>query len=1183
VGHSVIPRDVACCEVTVNLPSFAATANVHGDYRDSVFVVDDLTKHPDLKNRPYVTEFPNGRYYAGVPITSSSGINIGAYCILDDQPRVGISEQDLTFMRDMSQTVMTHLETVRALSEREQNNQMVAGLGDFVRNAPDWQHKGGAQHEALTSTNMPLKDESGDRDPSRKVAYSLPQALKEGIASPLPQTPSSTSHSYFDKRTAVDQQSPHDSAEGVPTPFPTSTPYESLASAPLQSPLELPHSRASSCGSAGSARKQTSPRRRDSLTEDQSTYQRAAEIMCQSLSIDGVAFLDMSIDTYCGLVQSVDSTTEDSSMNSESAHDEPLPETNKPCKVLGCAEVVADGEVNEVQAYRNQHAKVLTETFVRRLLKRNPNGKIWSFGEDFVTHSEDGYSTDNASGDSDRAGMPYTPITTRRKSSRRQRRGDGENLQRAFPGARCIALHGIWDHARHRWSVASLYWTFDPLRVLSPETEMHFVTAFSDIVVAETRRLEASTSDRSKSDFISSVSHELRSPLHGILGSVEILAGETLDNTAATLVEQISSCGHSLLEIIDHLLDFSNLRQQNLAKGAVKSSKIGRKFLPSTADISENDLSSMKTGVSLDDLTEDAVISSAYSYFYDHNTEDRIQTSVILDIDRSDNVAWRCQLATGGWKRVIINLVTNALKYTPAGFVRVSLRRKAKPGVRWRFDAVLSVTDSGKGMSQDFQKNHLFQCFSQEDTLSSGLGLGLHMVDRIVNAMGGKVDVASDQKGSGTRVTVTVPLENHPEFNASADRGTSVLYKSMTDIVKVAVLTTYKSLPLTRNDRRVATTWTMAIASVEKNLKFLGLEPEKCRLEDAKAYDLNIVLDIDLETCLQTVQEAGSEVGYAEVAPMLVICHNSPSAQNLRRAWPENPLSKKVAVDFIALPCGVRQIARSVTYTRNLRKELNENPADLKCSSHADENESTAAKTDSVIIKPESQPCTRPASRQYSGDGKLKESHVEIDVSPPSGQNGLEPSEKFPPATTTPTFLPKHPPGTSPHPPTSPNLATSPATSLHELPPPLTPSNPTLLLVDDNRINLQLLIAFAKKNKYRYLTALDGKIALEAFQTSHRESLHPSDPRATLATTLAAAGIPTVIIMDINMPIMDGYEAVQRIRTYEAKHHMKPARIIAVTALQSEAAQMEAFGSGFDMFLSKPIKLKSLARIIQDD
>lgn len=71
VGHAVVPRDVACCEVTIKLPPFATTANAQGNCRDSVFVVDDLTKHPDLKSRSYVTEFPNGRYYAGVPITVS--------------------------------------------------------------------------------------------------------------------------------------------------------------------------------------------------------------------------------------------------------------------------------------------------------------------------------------------------------------------------------------------------------------------------------------------------------------------------------------------------------------------------------------------------------------------------------------------------------------------------------------------------------------------------------------------------------------------------------------------------------------------------------------------------------------------------------------------------------------------------------------------------------------------------------------------------------------------------------------------------------------------------------------------------------------------------------------------------------------------------------------------------------
>jgi CheY-like chemotaxis protein len=69
--------------------------------------------------------------------------------------------------------------------------------------------------------------------------------------------------------------------------------------------------------------------------------------------------------------------------------------------------------------------------------------------------------------------------------------------------------------------------------------------------------------------------------------------------------------------------------------------------------------------------------------------------------------------------------------------------------------------------------------------------------------------------------------------------------------------------------------------------------------------------------------------------------------------------------------------------------------------------------------------------------------------------------------------------------------------------------------------------------------------------------------------------------MDINMPVMDGYESVQLIRAYEKKHHLKPSKTIAVTALGSEAARAEAFGSGFDSFVCKPIRLKELAKLIE--
>lgn len=155
--------------------------------------------------------------------------------------------------------------------------------------------------------------------------------------------------------------------------------------------------------------------------------------MCQSLRIDGVAFLDMSVGTFGGLVQSNDTTTEYSSMNSDSGQDGDHAETNKAYSVLGCAEVVTDGKVGGPQV--DQPAKMLTESFVRKLLKRNPGGKIWTFGENLVTQDEDGFSTDCDSLDGDTS-VPQTPTTNERKSARTQRRIDGEYLQRAFAGAR---------------------------------------------------------------------------------------------------------------------------------------------------------------------------------------------------------------------------------------------------------------------------------------------------------------------------------------------------------------------------------------------------------------------------------------------------------------------------------------------------------------------------------------------------------------------------------------------------------------------------------------------------------------------------------------------------------------------------------------------------------------------------
>ncbi|PQE15532.1 sensor histidine kinase response protein [Rutstroemia sp. NJR-2017a WRK4] len=109
-----------------------------------------------------------------------------------------------------------------------------------------------------------------------------------------------------------------------------------------------------------------------------------------------------------------------------------------------------------------------------------------------------------------------------------------------------------------------------------------------------------------------------------------------------------------------------------------------------------------------------------------------------------------------------MNLVGNSLKYTAAGYIKVSLRledskdKSSELGKPEKL-VVLQVCDTGKGISTEFLKNKLFTAFSQESSLAPGTGLGLHIVDSLVRMYHGIIDVQS-QLGRGTSVTVRLPL-----------------------------------------------------------------------------------------------------------------------------------------------------------------------------------------------------------------------------------------------------------------------------------------------------------------------------------------------------------------------------------------------------------------------------------------
>lgn len=132
--------------------------------------------------------------------------------------------------------------------------------------------------------------------------------------------------------------------------------------------------------------------------------------------------------------------------------------------------------------------------------------------------------------------------------------------------------------------------------------------------------------------------------------------------------------------------------------------------------------------------------------------------AVVLDIDKGVDTAFFT--FPGAWRRIVMNLFANSLKYTKHGSIKISLSAKPtskKPdNALWKI--YLTVSDSGQGMSAEYLRDRLFKPFAQEDSLASGAGLGLSIVKQIVDSYNGKISVESTQN-VGTKISVSMYLE----------------------------------------------------------------------------------------------------------------------------------------------------------------------------------------------------------------------------------------------------------------------------------------------------------------------------------------------------------------------------------------------------------------------------------------
>lgn len=176
---------------------------------------------------------------------------------------------------------------------------------------------------------------------------------------------------------------------------------------------------------------------------------------------------------------------------------------------------------------------MVTEDLLHSLITHFPEGHVFDLESSDESSIAEDDTTPSAS-----ASEPIQSITDR--------------VSQQLPDSRFVLFYPLWDWSKSRWLAGTLVWINGCHRPLGTE-ELHYFKAFGDSIISEVSRLHWTASENSKFDFVTSISHELRSPLHGILASAELLNDFSLQSAQHDIVKMISTSGITLLETIDHL------------------------------------------------------------------------------------------------------------------------------------------------------------------------------------------------------------------------------------------------------------------------------------------------------------------------------------------------------------------------------------------------------------------------------------------------------------------------------------------------------------------------------------------------------------------------------------------------------------------------------------------------------